>query len=237
MALVFSRERKFARRDGPDNFPRTTKLASPPGQNLLRLGRPRRRKHRDAPFQNSRLFAADVAIAASQNLLVIPTQRSQQAQFRLHHIGGIQPPAQPRLPNHEIHPGRPENPQSQDCSRLEKGRPAGPGNLAQNPQQWPQFLLQGAGTHRHPTQPKALPEIHEMRRGVKPGHESRGPQDRIQRRCRGALAIGSGDMDEVQIPLGVSQPGQQRSRPFQARPDAGGADRLQPGDGIVSLQR
>lgn len=76
-----------------------------------------------------------------------------------------------------------------------------------------------------------------MRGGVKSGRESRGPQDRIQRCRRGALAIGPGDMDEIQIPLGVSKAGQQCSRPLQARPDAGGADRLQPGDGIVSLQR
>jgi hypothetical protein len=44
-------------------------------------------------------------------------------------------------------------------------------------------------------------------------------------------------MDKIQVALGMSQTVEQEPHPLQAGPDAGGADRLQPGDRILPLQR
>ena len=75
-------------------------------QNAERLRALRRENRRTPGLENARLLRRNGFDARAEERFVIEVDRRDDRDLRVHHIGGVEPPAQPGFEHHDLNGGR-----------------------------------------------------------------------------------------------------------------------------------
>ena len=188
-------------------------LALDHGQPFVGL---RANDHRDAAFDDSRLFKGDLGQGFAQILLMVDRDGGDDRQARGHHVGGIQTPAQTNLQQGPVRRGAGKGEEGGGGGDFKEGDRVGTvlGDT---------FIQQGGQggfADQLPRQPDAFVKPGEVGRGIGVDPGARRLQPRAQHGLGRAFAIGAGDVDHRgQMLFGVAQGGQQAVHAVQRQVD------------------
>ncbi len=170
------------------------------------LWRLRGTDHQSLVLDNACLLPRDQGQGLAQDMSVIVAEGGYDSHQGIDHVGGIQPPAHAYLQNRELHPLLDEIEKAQGSDDLESGDTLDPAHQGLQPlsERSHRFFGNQPAIGLDP-----LAEGMQVRRGVEPRAVASGSQDRFAHRCHRTLALGSGNVNGLEMPVGVIEPGQQ----------------------------
>jgi len=182
----------------------------------------------DAGFDDPRLFPGDFPDGVAEVGLMVEGDAGDDRSERSDDVGGVEPAAHPRLPDDDVHARAGEDHRGKDGGEFKIGEgETAPGVGARRIGQLRRDRRVILFRNREPVDPEALPDVNQVGRGVESGGEPRAAQHAFEHGAHGALAVGSGDVEEGELFLRVPDAPHQLGGGFEPRLDSEHRQRIE----------
>ena len=167
----------------------------------------------DALFGDARFLGGDLGDGVPQQVGVLQSDVGDHAHERQQDVGGVEPPAQPRLDHGDLHVALREVVEGQRGGHLEEREFQLLHAVAVLVHEIDHFLF---GNHL-PVDADALAEVVQVGRGVEPRAVAGLLQHRGEDVRHGAFAVGACDVDGEEVALRIAQVTAERGDAFETR--------------------